>query len=75
MSKQTAVRLPDELHGRLQALAERTGRNVTYYVREAVEQQLDELEDIYLGEEVAQRVRRGDEEVLSAEAFWRDMDD
>jgi RHH-type rel operon transcriptional repressor/antitoxin RelB len=67
--------LPDELHGRLQALAERTGRNVTYYVREAVEQQLDELEDIYLGEEVAQRVRRGDEEVLSAEAFWRDMDD
>ena len=33
MSKQTAVRLPDELNERLVALAKRTGRPVAYYIR------------------------------------------
>ncbi len=36
MSKQTAVRLPDETYARLQDLAARTGRTATYYIREAI---------------------------------------
>lgn len=55
MAKQTAVRLPDELYSRLQALAERTGRTATYYIREAIEEHLEDLEDIYLAEEVLKR--------------------
>ena len=68
--KQVAVRLPDEMYARLKALAESTGRTATYYLREAVQEHLDDLEDIYLSEQTLERIRRGEEEVLSSEAFW-----
>ena len=50
MPKQTAVRIPDETYERLQELAKRTGRSAIYYIREAIEEHLDDLEDAYLGE-------------------------
>ncbi|MEX0372800.1 type II toxin-antitoxin system RelB family antitoxin [Spiribacter roseus] len=71
MSKQTAVRLSDETYQRLQVLSEQTGRTVIYYIREAIESHLDDLEDIYLAEQALERLRRGDDEVVSAEAVWR----
>ncbi len=43
-----AVRLPPEIERRLKKLARRTGRTKTFYVREAVLQHLDDLEDYYL---------------------------
>ncbi len=43
-----AVRLPEEVEKRLDVLAKKTGRTKTYYVREAVIDHLEELEDIYL---------------------------
>lgn len=43
-----AVRLPDDVEKRLGALAHKTGRTKTYYVREAVIQHIEDLEDIYL---------------------------
>ena len=61
MSKQTAVRLENETYNRLQALAAQTGRTATYYIREAIETHLEDLEDIYLAEQVLERVRRGEE--------------
>lgn len=75
MSKQTALRLPDKTYDRLRALANRTGRTASYYIREAIETHLDDLEDVYLAEQVVERIRGGDEDVLSAEAFWRGLDD
>lgn len=75
MSKQTAVRLPDELNARLSALSKRTGRTVSFYLREAIEAHIDDLEDIYYAEQTQERIRRGEEEVLSAEDFWRGVDD
>ena len=59
MNKSTAVRLPDETYERLEALADRTGRTVTYYIREAVEEHLDDLEDIYLAEKRLEDLRAG----------------
>lgn len=75
MSKQTAIRLSDETYARLQSLADRTGRTATYYIREAIEEHLDDLEDIYLAEQVLERVRRGEEQTMSPEEFWRDLED
>jgi RHH-type rel operon transcriptional repressor/antitoxin RelB len=75
MSKQTAVRLPDELNARLSALSKRTGRTVSFYLREAIEAHIDDLEDIYYAEQTLERIRRGEEEVLSAEDFWRGVED
>ena len=46
-----AIRLPDELEARLQALAERTGRSRSFYVRRAVLEHLDDLEDYRLAVE------------------------
>ena len=43
-----AVRLPIEVEKRLDVLAKKTGRTKTYYVREAVIDHLENLEDIYL---------------------------
>jgi RHH-type rel operon transcriptional repressor/antitoxin RelB len=74
MSKQTAIRLPEETYERLQALAERTGRTATYYIRQAIETHLEDLEDLYLAEQAIERIRRGEDEVISAEEFWRGLD-
>jgi len=43
-----AVRLPPEIEKRLARLARKTGRSKTFYVREAILQHLEELEDYYL---------------------------
>lgn len=59
MSKSINARLPDETYERLKALAARTGRSATYYVREAIEEHLDDLEDIYLAEQALEDIRAG----------------
>lgn len=60
-----AIRLSEELESRLEALAKRTGRTKTFYAREAIEQHLEDLEDLYLAERVAKRVRSGKEQTSS----------
>jgi len=45
-----AVRLPAEIEARLGHLALTTGRTKSYYVREAILEYLDDLEDLYLAE-------------------------
>lgn len=62
-----SLRLPDHLGERLAYLAERTGRSKTYYMIEAIQEHIDNLEDIYLAEEVLKRVRRGEERIYSSE--------
>jgi len=46
-----AIRLPEEIEKRLDALAKATGRTKTFYVRQAVLENLDDLEDYYLAEQ------------------------
>lgn len=46
-----AVRLDKDLEDRLAAVAQRTGRSKSHYVREALIEKLEELEDIVLLEE------------------------
>lgn len=42
-----AVRIPDELENRLERLAKLTGRPKSFYIRQALAAQLDEIEDTY----------------------------
>ena len=44
------VRLGDSVEKRLDELAKLTGRTKTYYIRQALEEKLDELEDLYVAE-------------------------
>ena len=46
-----AIRLPEEIEKRLDALAKATGRTKSFYVREAIFEHLDDLEDIYIAEQ------------------------
>ncbi len=68
-----AIRLPDELEKRLNALARRTGRTKSYYVREALFNQIDDLEDYYLGMETLERIRKGEEAVYSESEARREL--
>lgn len=45
-----AVRLPAEIEIRLDTLAKNTHRSKSFYVREAILEHLDDLEDLYLVE-------------------------
>jgi RHH-type transcriptional regulator, rel operon repressor / antitoxin RelB len=51
-----ALRLPPEIEQRLDALAKKTGRSKSYYAREAILRQLDDIEDYYLA---SRRLARG----------------
>ena len=45
-----SLRLNKELENRLDRLAETTGRTKTFYIRQLIEDHIDELEDRYLAE-------------------------
>ena len=45
-----AVRLPAEMENRLNTLAQETGRTKTFYIREAIANYLEDLEDLYIAE-------------------------
>lgn len=66
-----AVRVPHEVEDRLDRLAKLTGRTKTYYVREAILEHLDDLEDLYLAEQVLEAVRAGREELIPLEEVAR----
>ena len=70
----TSIRLSPDVESRLDALASRTGRTKAYYLRELVERGLEDMEDYYRAMDVMDRIRRGDEDVLSSEEAWRGLD-
>jgi RHH-type rel operon transcriptional repressor/antitoxin RelB len=60
-----AIRLPQSIEKRLERLARRTGRTKSYYVREAILEHLEDLEDLYLAEARLERIRSGQERKVS----------
>lgn len=54
-----AIRLPAEIEERLEKLAKSTGRTKSFYVRQAILEHLEELEDIYLAERALEDIRQG----------------
>jgi len=59
-----ALRLPPEIEKRLAALAKKTGRTKSFYVREAILRHLEDLEDYHLAR---RRLARGGERVTLEE--------
>lgn len=53
-----AIRLPQTIEERLDALANETGRTKTALAREAILEYIDDLEDYYLAEARARRNRK-----------------
>jgi RHH-type rel operon transcriptional repressor/antitoxin RelB len=51
-----ALRLPPDIEARLDVLAKKTGRTKSFYAREAILRQIEDIEDDYLAR---QRLARG----------------
>lgn len=66
-----SLRLPADIENRLDALARRTGRTKTFYVREAVLEYLDDLEDRYLAEQRLQEVLAGRSDTVPLEQLLK----
>ena len=62
-----SIRLPKELEDRLAALANRTGRSKTWYIRQALEEHIEEMEEVYLAEQTLWRIREGLEDTVPLE--------
>ncbi|MCW5238420.1 type II toxin-antitoxin system RelB family antitoxin [Verminephrobacter eiseniae] len=69
----TSIRLAPEIEQRLDYLATRTGRTKAYYLREIIDQGMEEIEDYYLAADVLARVRKGQEQVHSAIDVRKDL--
>lgn len=66
-STQLSIRVAPEIERRLADLARRTGRSRTFYVREAILDHLEDLEDTYLGEHALQEHRESGEASIALE--------
>ena len=64
-----ALRLPPEIEQRLDALAKKTGRSKSFYAREAILRQIEDIEDYYLARG---RMQRGGARV-SLDSLERDL--
>ena len=69
----TSIRLDPVTEQRLDRLAAQTGRTKAYYLRELVENGLDDLEDYYLADATMERVRKGEEKVYSTGEIRKDL--
>ncbi|MCB1274870.1 MAG: TraY domain-containing protein [Leucobacter sp.] len=62
MSHTLTLRLPDDLSGRLDRLAESTSRSKSFYVRTLIEDHISELEYVAGIDAYAEAVRKGEVE-------------
>ena len=69
----TSIRLAPETEQRLDYLASQTGRTKAFYLREIIENGIQEMEDYYLAADVLERVSKGKEQVHSTADVRRDL--
>ncbi|HUB15642.1 MAG TPA: CopG family transcriptional regulator [Acetobacteraceae bacterium] len=68
-----AIELPDDIEGRLEALARATGRSKESYLQEAIVEYLGDLEDFYLAEQRLADIRAGRSATTSLTEVARDL--
>ena len=69
----TSVRLDPAVEARLESLARITGRSKAFYLRELIEQGLDDLEDAYLGASALEAHRRSGEAAIPLAVLMEDL--
>jgi len=55
----TSVRLSPEIEERLNNLAKKTRRSKSFYIKELIENNIDDLEDVYIAINTLENVRSG----------------
>ena len=69
--KPVALRLPDEVAQRLKQLSDRTGRSKTFYMIEAIQEHLENLEDLYLAEQRLIDIQAGKSQTVPLEEVMK----
>jgi RHH-type transcriptional regulator, rel operon repressor / antitoxin RelB len=73
MAHPLSIRLDDDLAARLERLARLTGRSKSFYVKQAIESHIEDLEDLYAAQQVAKRVAEGRERLIPLEQVEREL--
>ena len=60
-----SIKLDKNIEDRLHYLSKETGRTISFYVREAIQSKLEDLEDIYLAEKALEDIRAGRSSVIT----------
>ena len=68
-----SIRLDPAIELRLDQLAAQTGRAKSYYLRELIEGGLDDLEDFYLADATMERIRKGQEKIISGSQVKKEL--
>ncbi len=68
-----SVRLSEELEARLNNLAAATKRPKSFYVREAIERSIEDLEDAYLAESAYEEFVKSGEKTVTLEELEQDL--
>jgi Predicted DNA-binding protein with an HTH domain len=66
------IRLPAEMEQRLTVLSNATKRPKSFYVREALERSLEDIEDAYLAETAYERFKSSGEKAIPLEEVMRE---
>lgn len=69
----TSIRLTPEIEQRLDFLTAQTGRTKAFYLRQMIENGIEDMEDYYLAAEVMERVRKGQEKTYSTAEVRKDL--
>ncbi|MGK6313997.1 type II toxin-antitoxin system RelB family antitoxin [Neorhizobium sp. DT-125] len=75
MNKRVTIEMPEEMHELIAEYAAQVGSEPSAYMKDVLEQHLEDLHDIALAEAAMDRIRSGKDKIISAEEFWRGMDD
>lgn len=66
-----SIRLDADIENRLDALAKATGRSKAFYIREAIQEHLEDMEDAYIAQAELEAVRTGRSTTTSLEELMR----
>jgi RHH-type rel operon transcriptional repressor/antitoxin RelB len=61
MKQIVSLRLPEETITRLDTMAKLTGRSKTFYMQQAITEKLQDMEDLYLAQQIDAKIESGEE--------------
>jgi RHH-type rel operon transcriptional repressor/antitoxin RelB len=73
MTIQTAIQLPEDVFERLQSAATERGQSPSAFIRQAIEEHIEEVEDIRRAEETLEKVKSGEMRTYSLSEAAREL--
>ena len=73
MRHPVSIRLDDDLDARLERIARLTGRSKSFYLRQALIEQIEDLEDLFLSRAIVNRVADGRERLIPLDVLEREL--